>query len=54
MGKEILTFGDIEMEKNRFYRRKSIIFLEDVDIEKLLVSNNISSGEKNYKHFIVF
>ena len=24
----------------------------DVDIEKVLVSNKISSGEKNYKYFI--
>ena len=27
-------------------------FLEDIDIEKVLVSNNISSGEKNYEYFI--
>ena len=50
MGKEILTFGDIEMEKN--YRNKTPIFLKDVDIEKVLVSNKISFGEKNYKYLI--
>ena len=27
MGKEILTFGDIEIEKNKFYCHKSPIFL---------------------------
>ena len=27
MGKEILTFGDIEIEKNKFCRHKSPIFL---------------------------
>ena len=26
MGKEILTFGDIEIEKNTFYRLESPIF----------------------------
>ena len=26
----------------------------DVDIEKLLVSNKISFGEKNYKYFISY
>ena len=31
---------------------KDYYFLEDVDIEKLLVSNKISLGEKNYKYFI--
>ena len=24
MGKEILTFGDIEMEKNKFYHQKTL------------------------------
>ena len=52
MGKETLTFGDIEIKKNRFYRHKSPIFLKDVDIEKALVSNKVSAGEKNYKYFI--
>ena len=35
MGKEILTFGDIEIGKNKFYRHKSPIFLKDVGIEKV-------------------
>ena len=52
MGKEILTFGDIEIEKNKFYCHKSLILLEDIDTEKVLVSKKISSGEKNYKYFI--
>ena len=39
MHKEILAF-------------KTPIFLKDVDIEKLLLSNKIYFGEKNYKYFI--
>ena len=31
-----------------------LVFLKDVDIEKVLVSNKISFGEKNYKYFIVY
>ena len=46
MGKEILTFGDIETEKNNFYRNKIRILLKDVDIEKVLVSTKISFGKK--------
>ena len=49
MGKEILTFGDIEIEKNKFYRNKTPVFLKDTDTEKILVSSKISFGEKNYK-----
>ena len=52
MGKEIVTFGDIEIEKNKLYRHKSSILGGDVDIEKVLVSNKISSGQKNYKYII--
>ena len=50
MGKEVLTFGDIEIEKNKFYHHKSPILLNDVDIEKVLASNKISTGGKNYKY----
>ena len=35
MSKEVLTFGNIEIEKSRFYHRKASIFLRDVDIEKV-------------------
>ena len=43
MGKEISTFGNIEIEKIRFTARK---------VKKALASNKISSSEKNYKCFI--
>ena len=48
MNKKNLTFDNIEIEKNKFYRHKTTIFLGDVVIEKVLVSNKISFGEKNY------
>ena len=54
MGKEILTFNNIQIEKSKFYRHKTPIFLEDVDIQKVLVSSKISFGEKNYKYFISY
>ena len=43
---DILTFGDIE--KYKFYCHKSLVPLREVDTEKVLVSNKISSGEKNW------
>ena len=50
MDKNTLTFGDIEIEKNKVYLHNNPIFFEkEVDIEKELVSKKISSGEKNYK-----
>ena len=52
ISQEILTFRNNEIETHKSYRHKNPIFLEDVDIEKVLVFNKISSGEKNYKYFI--
>ena len=54
MGKEILSFEDIETEKKKKknYCNKTPIFLKDVDIEKVFASNKISFSEKNYKYLI--
>ena len=46
MGKKVITFDEIEIEKYKFHRYKSSIFLEDVEIDNVLVSNKIFSGEK--------
>ena len=55
MGEEILTFSNFEIEKNKSYNLRLLFFFfwgGDVGIEKVLVSNKISFGEKNYKQFI--
>ena len=66
MGKEILTFGNIEIEKKINFTTIRLQFFffggvggggwegwgGDVDIVKALVFNKISFGEKNYKYFI--
>ena len=51
MGKEIVLFGNIEIERRKFNHRKNLILLEDVDIGKIQVSNMVYSGEKTYKIF---
>ena len=35
--------------KKKFFTAKKVLFLEDVDTEKVLVSKKISSGEKKKK-----
>ena len=54
MDKEIITFGDIEIIKRKFHHRKNQILLEYVDNDNIHVSCMISSGETNYKYFIVY
>ena len=39
------------LKLNKFYHQKSPFLLKDVDIEKVLVSNKISFGGKNYNRF---
>ena len=43
MGKEILTFDDNEIVKNKFYHHETPTFLKHVEIEKELISNKIKS-----------
>ena len=57
MGKEILRFGDIEIEKNKFYRSKTLRkYWESIekvrDIENVLVSSKNSFCKKIDKYFI--
>ena len=37
MSGKFLMFGNIEIEKNKFYRNNILIFLKDVDIKQVLV-----------------
>ena len=46
INKEILMLGNIKIEKKNFFNAYN------VDTEKLLVSNKVSFGEKNYEYFI--
>ena len=52
MCKEFITFSNIKFEEHKFHCYKSPIFKEVVDIDNVLVSKKVSSGEKNYKYFI--
>ena len=55
MSKEILTLGNIEIEKNNFYRLKDPPFLKDEVIEKELVSVLVCHlVKKDYKYLIGF
>ena len=53
VGEEISTFGDNEIEKNKFYPNETSIFKKDADIEKVLVSKKIDIGVKNYKYWLL-
>ena len=52
MGKEILRFCGIEIEKKKKFRNETPILLKYVGIEKVLGSHKIYFGKNNYKYFI--
>ena len=52
MYKEIITFDDTEIEKRNFHHKKNPILMDEVDIDKILIPNKVSSGEKSYRCFI--
>ena len=39
-------FGDIEVKKRKFHYSKTRILLENVDLDKILISNKVSFVEK--------
>ena len=41
MGKEIVTFGDIEVEEQKFHQHKSPISIYVVNIDRIVVSNKV-------------
>ena len=51
MGKVVLTFGNIAIEKSKFQRNKIPVPLSDVDIERALLSKKISIVKKSCKYF---
>ena len=45
-------FGEIVIEKHKFHYSKNQIWIDDVDTDKMLISNRICFGEKDSKYFV--
>ena len=45
MDKKIIKFDDTEIEKYKFHQHGSPIYIDNVDINKIVVSNKLSFGE---------
>ena len=52
-GKEILRFGYIGIQKNKFYRNKTPIYKKDGGIEEVLVSDKISFGKRTILYWLL-
>ena len=38
--------------KNKFHQQKSPLSIKNIDINKIIVSNKVSIGQKDFKYFI--
>ena len=51
MNNVMLTAGNIEIEKRTFHYSKYLINVNNVDIDKIIISDKISFGIKGLKNF---
>ena len=53
MGGKSINFGDNKINKSDFYRNKKVVKIDDIDVNKILVSKEEPYGTKNlFKYFI--
>ena len=52
MGQEIITFGDIRVEKQKFHQCKNLVLVYDVNIGRIVVSKKVPFGKKGFQYFI--
>ena len=46
MEKTIIKFGDIEIYKEKFHQNNISFLIKNININKIVVSNNVSFGKK--------
>ena len=46
MGEEMITFGDIEVEKHKFHQHKSSVSIYDVNVDRIRLSNKVPFSRK--------
>ena len=52
MDKKVIKFDDTEIEKYEFSQHKNAILINDIDINKIVVSNMLPSGKQDFKYVI--
>ena len=51
MDKTNIKFDDHEIEEYEFHQRKSLILINDTDINEIVVSNKLPFGKEVFKYF---
>ena len=51
MDKNIIKPDGTEIEEQKFHQNKNFILINDIDINKIVVSNKLPFGKQNFKYF---
>ena len=55
MSENNITFNDRKINKNNFYRDKKLFKIDDIDVDKILISEKETYGKKGlFKYFIAY
>ena len=54
MDNEIIKFDDTEIEEYESHQHKSPVSVNNIDINKIVVSNKFPFGKQNFKKFISY
>ena len=52
INKQIIKCYDTEIEEYKFHQNKRPILINDIDINKIVVSNKLPFGDQDFKYFI--
>ena len=52
MDKKIIKFDDTEIEEFEFHQHKSPISINDINIDKIVVSDKLPFDKQDFKYFI--
>ena len=54
MGKQIIAFGNIEVEKQKFHQHKNPISIYNVNIDRIAVSYKVLCSKNGFKCFVAY
>ena len=52
MEKTVIKFSYTEIKKQKFHQHKRPISIKNIEINKMVLSNKVSSGKKGFRFFI--
>ena len=48
---EVIKFGDIEIQKQKFHQHEETISIKNINIIKIVVSSKVPFGKRGFKYF---